>query len=81
MTYVIAIEQDLGGVQCRAGQVLGGLLDTLVSTLDPLRMVWAGCMHDRHYFSTFNSPNLNSEPILQTGNDLCIKRVGFIIRK
>lgn len=68
------------GMQCRAGQVLGELLAPLVSTLEPLGGV-GGLHARRHYFSTFNSPNLNSEPISQRGNDLCIERVGLIVRK
>jgi hypothetical protein len=83
MTYAIAMKRILGG---NGYAVLSGagFGRTISCTSKYSRASMSGmvdCMHDRYYFSTFNSPNLNSEPISQTGNDLRIERVGLIVRK
>jgi hypothetical protein len=80
MTYTIDMKRSSGG---NGYAVSGGagIGRTISCTSKYSRASeWCGWAR-RYYFSTFNSPNLNSEPISQTGNDLCIERVGLIVRK
>lgn len=83
MTYTIDMERSLGGngYAVSGGAGIGRTI-SCTSKYSRASMSGVGGLHARrYYFSTFNSPNLNSEPILQTGNDLCIERVGLIVRK
>lgn len=83
MTYTIAMKRCLGGngYTVSSGAGIGRTIGC-TSKYSRVSMSGVGGLHARrYYFSTFNSPNLNSEPISQTGNDLCIERVGLIVRK
>lgn len=84
MTYTIDMKRSLGGNGYAVSGGAGIIGRTISCTSKYSRASMSGVgglQARRYYFSTFNSPNLNSEPILQTGNDLCIERVGLIVRK